>query len=105
MLWLERCFAEIRLRAIRKIGELSRELEKNIPGGADAGSTLPPMGKSKGDMLADAGISTSSAYRYEQLAGPREEQARASRQLLLGTRKRFFRFVFVSLTDNLSGIH
>jgi hypothetical protein len=68
-------FAEIHLRAIRRIGELSRELEKAEPGGVGGGSKIPPMGSSKSETLAAAGISTSTAHRYEQLAGPIEEQA------------------------------
>jgi hypothetical protein len=33
------------------------------------------MGKTKEQQLAEVGISTSSAQRYEELAGSREEQA------------------------------
>ena len=63
---------EIRLRAIRNIGELSRELEKAPP---IRGDLLPVDGKkmTKEQRLADVGISTSAAQRYEELAGPREE--------------------------------
>jgi hypothetical protein len=47
---------EIRLRAIRKIGEISRDLEK-----VDNQYALPTDGKSKQEQLAAAGISTSTA--------------------------------------------
>jgi hypothetical protein len=55
----------IRKRAERRLGELSLALDKS-KGGNNPGATLPINGKSKSDALADAGISTSSAYRYEQ---------------------------------------
>jgi len=68
---------EIHLHACVRIGELSRELDKAEPlNGHGAG--LPTSGKTKADALADAKISTSAAYRYEELAGGREEQAQAS---------------------------
>jgi hypothetical protein len=69
---------EIRLRAVRRIGELSRELEKAefVP---RKGACVPNDGKTKEQTLAAAGISTSSAQRYEELAGPREEQAQQAR--------------------------
>jgi hypothetical protein len=50
--------------------QISRELEK-----AQNQFALPTDGKSKEQTLAEAGISTSAPQRYEQLAGPREEQA------------------------------
>jgi hypothetical protein len=66
-------FAEIRLRACQRIGEISRDLEK-LQGAPT--ELLPNDGKkSKAETLAEAGISTSTANRYEELAGPREEQA------------------------------
>jgi hypothetical protein len=50
-----RQLAEIQLRAVRKIGELSHRND----------------GKpTKTQTLAEAGISTSAAHRYEELAGP-----------------------------------
>lgn len=66
-------FKEIYLRACIRIGEISRELET-----AQGDRTeLHPASrkKSKTDALADAGISTSTAHDYEELAGGREEQA------------------------------
>jgi len=69
-------FPEIHLRAIRRIGELSRELEKAERQRDEHGRLLPNDGKqAKSETLAAAGISTSTAHRYEQLAGPIEEQA------------------------------
>jgi hypothetical protein len=70
----QRKFGEIRLRACIRIGELSRELEKAPP---IRGDLLPIAGKkiTKEQALAKAGISTSTAQRYEELAGGREEQA------------------------------
>jgi hypothetical protein len=61
--------SEIRLRAVIRIGELSRELEKAEHGGAGGGSKFPPLGTSKEQALAEAGLSTSTANRYEQLVG------------------------------------
>jgi myosin heavy subunit len=60
---MEQWAAEIKLRAQRAIGEISLGMEKQ-----KNQSALPSGGKSKTDALADAGISTSSANRYEQLA-------------------------------------
>jgi hypothetical protein len=52
-------------------------MEKAEHGGAGGGSKIPPMGTSKAETLAEAGIPTSTAQRYEELAGPKEEQAEA----------------------------
>jgi hypothetical protein len=49
---------EIRKRAEDRIGELSAALEKS-KGGSNPRSTLPTSGKSKAQVLEDAGISTS----------------------------------------------
>jgi len=46
--------------------------------GVTAVGNGPSSGKTKADALAEAGISTSAAQRYEELAGGREEQAQAS---------------------------
>lgn len=69
----ERQFAEIKLRAAIRIGEISRELEKAEPNHGH-GAGLPISGKTKEQALAEAGISTSTAQRYEELTGGREEQ-------------------------------
>ena len=54
------------MSAYIRIGEISRELEKAKPG--PAGEIVPSAGKSKSATLRDAGISTSTAHRAEQLA-------------------------------------
>ena len=54
------------MSAYIRIGEISRELEKAQSG--KAAHSLPSAGKSKTDTLRDAGISTSTAHRAEQLA-------------------------------------
>lgn len=64
---LEQWVCEIRVRACVRIGELSLLLDKS-KGGANPDATLPAGGKSKYRVLADAGISTTTAARYEQLA-------------------------------------
>jgi len=67
--------AEIRLGASIRIGELSRELEKAEAHGGKI--RLPADGKSKDETLAAAGISTTTAHRYEQLTGGREAHAQS----------------------------
>jgi hypothetical protein len=69
----QRQFAEIRLRACIRIGEISRDLEKAEPDKGH-GAGLPISGKTKADQLAQAGISTSTANRYEELTGGKEKQ-------------------------------
>lgn len=59
--------AEIKLRAVRRLGELSAALEKS-GGGANPLATLTDGGKSKSEALASAGISTTAANRYENVA-------------------------------------
>jgi hypothetical protein len=54
-------FAEIRLRACQRIGEISRDLETH------QGLRSNDETKSKAEALAEAGISTSTANRYERL--------------------------------------
>ncbi len=68
---------EIRRRAEIRIGELSRELDRSS-GGANPLSTLPTSGKSKADALFDAGISTSTAHRYEELTGGADARGEAA---------------------------
>jgi hypothetical protein len=77
---LEVWVREIHLRACVRIGELSRDLDQAQTVRQADGATvrLPPGGKSKAEALADAGISTSTAQRYEELAGGREAQAQAA---------------------------
>ncbi|UUZ49509.1 hypothetical protein LP420_04230 [Massilia sp. B-10] len=61
---LEQWAAEIKLRAQRAIGKLSAALDKKQ---GNKGK-LPSGGKFKTKVLAEAGISTSTANRYEKLA-------------------------------------
>ena len=63
---LEKWTAEIKLRAQRKIGEISRGLEKGK--GQGRGQVLPTGGKYKKDTLKAAGVSTSAANRCEEIA-------------------------------------
>jgi hypothetical protein len=69
----QRKFAEIRLRACIRIGELSRELETNERARTD----LHPndRNQTKEQTLKDAGIAVSTAHDYEQLTGGKEKQA------------------------------
>lgn len=57
--------SEIKLRAQRRIGEISRELEKvKTIGGGKVG--IPTDGKPKSQVLKEAGLSTSTAHRCEE---------------------------------------
>ena len=67
---LEVWTSEIRLRASVRIGELVRELDKAQP--TYSGVQLPEAGKLKSEAIAEAGLSRTQAYRYQELAGPRE---------------------------------
>jgi hypothetical protein len=55
------------------IGEISRDLETAQGARTELGAD--GRTKSKEETLADAGISTSTANRYEELAGGKEKQA------------------------------
>jgi N6-adenosine-specific RNA methylase IME4 len=66
---LETWAAAIRLRAIRRVGEISMGLDKAKAGGNGGGSELPRRGSSlKKDALDAAGLSTQSASRYERVS-------------------------------------
>ena len=73
---MESWCAEVKLRARRKIGEISQQLEK-----AQTLSTgdvrLPASGKSKKTALDTAGITTSTANRCEQIADIAEAEFEA----------------------------
>jgi hypothetical protein len=71
----QRRFAEIRLRACMRIGEISRDLEKAEHGGSGGGSKVRPNGLSKEETLERAGIAKQTAHDYEQLVGGKEQQA------------------------------
>lgn len=72
---MEAWVAEIRLRARRRVGELSAALDKAPSGRASV--SLPSDGKSKTDALAAAGLSSSEAHRCEQIAKVPEEKFEA----------------------------
>ena len=69
--------ARTALAECARIGVLSRDLDRaqTVRQADSATVRLPAGGKSKAEALADAGISTSTAHRYEEIAGGREEQA------------------------------
>lgn len=69
---LEKQAAKIRLRAKRRIGELSKALDKAASGRAAV--SLPDNGKSKTEALKAAGLSKSEAHRCEQVASVPEEE-------------------------------
>lgn len=60
-------FAELRERAAIKCGEISREVPKAEREGPRGEFRLPIDGKSKKQALNDAGLTTSTAARYEEL--------------------------------------
>jgi hypothetical protein len=64
-----RASGEIKSRASRRCGELSKELEKTKPDGTGYnGIRIPTNGKPKIEILKKAGLTKSTAYRYEDLA-------------------------------------
>ena len=66
--------AEIRLRAKRRVGQLSKELDKAKKVGRASDIQLPRSGKSKAEALKHAGLTTSEAHRCEKLDSvPQEE--------------------------------
>jgi len=70
---MERWTAEIKLRAVRRIGELSKELDKAQGGRTDRLSNNA-VTKSKEKALKRAGITKMSASRFERIAEiPQEE--------------------------------
>lgn len=74
----ERQFAEIKLRASIRIGELSRELPHGRPGPKPDKNQLDANDCAQFDkenVLQTAGIKLRTAEDYEQLSGGREEQA------------------------------
>jgi hypothetical protein len=64
--------SEIRLPAEIRIAEISRELEKVETTGPSS-VRIPSGGKPKEQQLAEAGLSTSTANRYEELSAYNEE--------------------------------
>lgn len=68
-------FAEIKLRAKMRIGELVRELEKAKRKGPRGHFIVASGGKSKGEAIKKAGLADRTAHRYQELAGPPIESA------------------------------
>ena len=68
---LEVWVREIHLRACVRIGELSRDIEAAERRRGEHGRLLPTDGNqvTKAQALAEAGLSTTAAARYEELAG------------------------------------
>lgn len=64
--------AEIQLRAKRRIGEISRELETHERARTDLRSSGETQTKSA--VLKEAGIAKVTAHRYEQIASVPEHQ-------------------------------
>lgn len=58
------------------MGELSRDLDQAERVGPAGEYRLPTAGQSKADALLDAGISTSTAHRYEELTGGADARGR-----------------------------
>jgi hypothetical protein len=68
--------SEIKLRACIRIGELTRELEKAHPVSYCSG--LITGDKTKSETLAEAGLTTATANRCEELSGGQYENGRAT---------------------------
>jgi|ERR1700733_12773694 hypothetical protein len=66
------------LRVSVRIGELVRELETADHGGASGGTKVQPDAPSKERAIADAGLNKRTAFSYQELAGPRDQQAQAA---------------------------
>jgi hypothetical protein len=64
---------KIQRRAEIRIGELSIALDKAETHGGK--TRLPSAGKSKSDVLKEAGVSTSAAHRFEKIAGGDDPEA------------------------------
>ena len=75
----ERQACEIRLRAERKAGHLTKQLEK-APGARTDQEPLGSMqrGRTKREALEAAGVTTDQAHRWEKLAGIPEDRFEAA---------------------------
>jgi hypothetical protein len=70
---------EIRLRASVRIGELVRELDTVERARTDLDDS--DVGQSKTKAIENAGLNVRTAQRYQELAGPREQQAQNAQRL------------------------
>ena len=80
---MEAWCSEIKIRALVRIGELSKGLEKAYAGGRGK-IALPIDGKSKLRILKAAGISKNVAYRCEALAEIKRNNGRALENFIEG---------------------
>jgi DNA modification methylase len=69
---MEIWIAEIKLRAIRRMGEITKNLDIS-KGGKNSNATLPSGGRVKKELLKEAGITTQEASRCERIADKDEE--------------------------------
>jgi hypothetical protein len=74
---METWAAEIKVRAKRRIGEISDKLGKGHGTGENGSVKLPPSGSLKSDTLRAAGITTQTASRCERIADVPEEDFEA----------------------------
>jgi hypothetical protein len=72
---LEVWMQEIKLRASVRIGELVRELESHQGARTDTSADRVAEVVTKEHAVRDAGLSPSTARSYQELAGPRDQQA------------------------------
>ena len=70
---MEMWIAEIKVRAKRKIGKLTKEIQQAKTGGSGGGRS-PDAGVSKAQQLKQAGISTQEASRCEKLSEIDEDE-------------------------------
>jgi hypothetical protein len=71
---LETWAAEIKVRAQRRIGEISSALEKGHGTGKNGAFKLPPSGSLKAVTLKTAGLTPQAAHRCERIAGIPEDE-------------------------------
>jgi hypothetical protein len=69
---------EIRMRAARKTGALSKKIEKVITGRPKASAQAGDFPDTKAKVLSDAGISTQQASEWERLSDVPEEEFEAA---------------------------
>ena len=70
--------SEIKLRASVRIGELVRELDSHQGERTDKELNDSSVAKSKLQDIKEAGLTPRTAQRYQELAGPKDEQAQAA---------------------------
>jgi hypothetical protein len=97
--------SEIRLRAIARIGQISKELQKSeqSKGGRHNTSVKP----TKTEQLAAAGLNPMTANRYEELAAPNAqlEHGLQGRVSSVGTPAADWRLDNASVTNLMMRLH